>query len=107
MTIYDVKFYGVYYRYKLETSGVNIYAKKEEALAVPGFENLFFEVSALKEYLGKENVLKIEFEDGTCEYETMFYPFLYLDDGVWRNSGNTSTKDAFLTQYFKYVEKNN
>lgn len=106
MSIYDVKFYGVYFHYKLEFSDVAIYQTKKQVHAVPGFENLFFEVTVLKEYKGQKDVLKLEFEDGTCEYETLEYPFKYLEDGVWKNSHNTATPEKFMKLYFSMILNN-
>jgi len=102
VNIYDVKLYGVYFQYKLEFSGVNMYARKEDVHSVPGFDNSFFEVTVLKEYEGKKDVLKLEFENGEVAYETLNYPFLYMDmdDNVWRKSSDTSTPDAFMKTYF-------
>ena len=96
MTNYDVRFYGVYFHYKSEFSGVNMYQTKEQRHAVPGFENLFFEATALKEFGGRKDVLKLEFEDGTCEYETLNSPFEYLEDGIWKKSHNTDAPEAFI-----------
>ena len=107
MTIYDVKFYGVYFRYKLEFSGVNIFSKKEVVHAVPGFDNYFFEVTVLKEYQGKKDVLKLEFADGEIAYETLNYPYMYMDveDNVWRISNDTSTVEAFMKTYLANITK--
>lgn len=107
MTIYDVKFYGVYFRYKLEFSGVNIYSKKELRHAVPGFENSFFEVTVLREYEGKKDVLKLVFEDGEVAYETLNYPYLYVDteDNIWRKSNDISTPEAFMKAYLAETQK--
>lgn len=100
--LYDLKFYGVYYRYKMEFSGVSIFSKKEEVHAIPGFENSFFEISVLKEYKGKKDVLKLDFDDGEIAYETLYYPYLYMDmkNRVWRKSMDVSTREAFMKEYF-------
>ena len=102
LDLYELKFYGVYYHYKMEFSGVNIVSKKEEVHAIPGFENSFFEVKVLKEYEGKKDVLKLEFSDGEIAYETLNYPYLYKDvaNNVWRKSKDTSTPEAFMKAYF-------
>ena len=101
VSIYEVRYYGVFFRYKLEFSGVNIYTRKEELHRVPGFENSFFEITVLEEYEGKKDVLKLEFEDGELAYETLNYPFLYLDikDNVWKKSNDRSTPEAFMKAY--------
>lgn len=107
MSIYDVKFYGVYFRHKLEFSGVNIFARKEDVHATPGFDNFFFKISVLKEYKGKQDVLKLVFENGDESYETLKYPFLFWDieDNIWRESKDTSTSEAFMKAYFESVSK--
>lgn len=103
MTIYDVKFYGVYFYYKAEFSSVTMYQTKEQVHTIPGFENLFFDVIVLKEFEGKNNVLKLEFEDGTYKHETLEYPFEYLEDGKWKKSHNTVVSDAFMKLYFSIL----
>ena len=107
MNIYDVKFYGVYFHYKMEFSGVNIFAKKEDVRVVSSFENSFFQVSVLKEYEGQKDVLKLEFENGEAAYETLNAPYLYMDmeDKVWKNSNDTSTPEAFMKTYLAIQAK--
>ena len=107
MTIYDVKFYGVYFSYKFEFTGVNIFARKEDVHCIPSFDNSFFEVTVLKEYKGQSNVLKLAFQDGEQAYETLNAPFLYLDmyKDVWRESRDTSTPEAFMKVYLEYIAK--
>lgn len=102
LELYDLKFYGVYYHYKMEFSGVNIFSRKEAVQAVPGFENSFFEITVLKEFEGKKDVLKLEFQDGELAYETLNYPYLYMDmeDNIWRKSNDISTPEAFMKTYF-------
>ena len=104
MTIYDVKFYGVWFHYKMEFSDVIICSRREDVHAVPGFDNEFFEVTVLKEYDGKQDVLKIEFKNGETTYKTLNYPYLYLnlEDKVWRKSCDTSTQQAFMKAYFSF-----
>ena len=101
MNIYDVKFYGVYFRYKQEFSGVSIYTRKELVHLVPGFENSFFEIRVLKEYEGQKDVLKLEFENGEIAFETLNYPFVFMDleDSIWRKSNDASTPEAFMKAY--------
>ncbi len=103
MTMYDVKFYGVHFYYESEFSDVSIYATKEEAHPVPGFSNRLFEVVVLKEHEGQQDVLKLEFEDGTCEYKTLYAPYLYFDDGKWRKAPNASTPEEFMKAYLKML----
>ena len=107
MSIYDVKFYGVYFRYKFDFSGVNIFARKEDMYCIPSFENSFFEVTVLKEYKGQQDVLKLVFEDGEETYETLYYPFVFWDteDNLWKESKNKSTPDAFLKAYLEFATK--
>ena len=106
MTIYDVKFYGVYFSYKLEFSGVNIFTSKERVHVVPGFENELFEITVLKEFEGKEDVLKLEFANGEVAYETLNAPYLYKDmeDGIWKLSHDTSTPETFMKAYLMFNE---
>ncbi|MBQ8043815.1 MAG: hypothetical protein IJ272_06685 [Clostridia bacterium] len=101
MSIYDVKFYGVYFRYKLEFSGVRIFARKEDVHITPGFDNSFFEVTVVKEYQGKNDVLKLAFENGEEAYETLKFPYLFWDveDNVWRESKDTTTPEEFMKAY--------
>lgn len=101
MSIYDVKFYGVYFRYKFEFSGVNIFARKEDVHCVPSFDNSFFEITVLEEYQGKNDVLKLVFQNGEEAYETLRFPYLYLDmeDNVWKESKDKSTPEAFMAAY--------
>lgn len=101
--LYDLKFFGVYYQYKMEFSGVCISHKKEEVHAIPGFENSFFEVTVLKKYKGKKDVLKLEFKNGDVAYETLYYPYLYVDaeDNIWRKSNDISTPEVFMKAYLR------
>lgn len=102
--IYDEKFYGVYFQYKLELSGINIFIRKEDVMGMPGFDNSFFEAVLLKEYEGKKNVIKLEFKDGEIAYETLFYPYLYwdMDDKKWKKSNNIDTPEEFMKAYLMW-----
>lgn len=107
MSIYDVKFYGVYFRYKFDFSGVSMFVRKEDMHCIPGFNNSFFEITLLKEYRGKQDVLKLVFENGEEAYETLKFPYLFWDmeDNVWKESKNKSTPEEFMKTYFESVSK--
>lgn len=90
----------------MDHSGVIVYEKKEGCHAVPGFENLFFEVTLLKEYMGRENVLKIVFNDGDEEYETLNHPYMFLSHGTWLKSHKPLTPHAFTKLLIEMRLKN-
>ena len=100
MCIYDVRFYGVYFHSESGLSGINLHTTKKEVHKVPRFENLLFEIALLREYEGKKDVLKIEFEDGTSRYETLNAPYRILKNGVWETSCDTSIPEEFGKQYY-------
>lgn len=104
INIYDEKFHGVFFRYKLELSGINIFVRKQDVKGMPGFENSFFDIILLEEFEGKNNVLKLEFEEGEIAYETLYYPYLYWDmnDELWKKSNDTSTPEEFMKTYLNW-----
>ena len=99
--LYTVRYYGVHIQYKNEFSDTQIYETKELRHAVPGFENSFFEITVLKEYEGKKEVLKLEFEDGEVAYETLRSPYYYWNPqfSKWVKAYDNSTSEAFKKVY--------
>lgn len=99
--LYTVRYYGVQIQYKNEFSDTQIYETKELRHAVPGFENSFFEITVLKEYEGKKEVLKLEFEDGEVAYETLRSPYYYWNPqfSKWVKAYANSTAEAFKKVY--------
>jgi len=98
-TIYDTKIYGVYYYYQKEFEGVVMWQDWNQCHSIPGFSNLFFEASVLKEYQNKKDVLKIKFKNGVCKYFTLSYPWFTWDKVRWKRIKNYKFPDAFWKVY--------
>ena len=93
--IYEVRYFGVYFIYRY-FSGIDLYRSKEERIIKQEYSSTLFEVRLLKEYKGKEDVLEIKFEDGTSEYETLYEPALYYEDGMWKKASYREIEKEFL-----------
>lgn len=97
-TIYDVQYIGVYYSYKMEFSGIDLFKTREDVKVNLSFENTFFKVKAIKEFEGKKDILKIEFDDGTIEYETLYEPGMFYDNDKcsWEETEYRKIPEKFL-----------
>ena len=110
MTIYDLKLYGVCfprligdYRISLSQDMEKVYAKAPKEYR--------FEVTALKQYGSKQDVLQLQFVDGHTEYITLYEPTMYMDEGEWRATKSKNVAEKFLSVYnelkeFEALEKN-
>ena len=96
--IYGRRYIGVYYQYKMKFSGVALFKTKSDVKVNVSFENLFFEVSLLREFEGKKDILLLEFEDGTTEYEKLFEPGMYYDKdkNTWEETAYREVPKKFL-----------
>lgn len=93
--IYSRTFYGYYYHNKIEFSGVELFAKKEDINHTP-FEELQMEVRLLKNFEGRENVIEIKFPNEEIEHETLFEPSMYYEDETWHKTSYRNTALAFI-----------
>ncbi len=97
MTIYDVKFYGLY-----ETDGNDVLkvemAKNEQTVLRKTGEKIF-SATVLKSFEGKEDVLMLTYRDGNCEYETLYEPTFYYENGEWQETQYREAQKAFLNAF--------
>ena len=101
MNIYDLKLYGV--RSLLLAGGDEVTLSQEVPLtygkATRGFM-FMFEVTVLKQYGSKQDVLQLQFVDGHTEYVTLHEPSMYLEeDGEWKLAKDRKVAEKFLAKY--------
>lgn len=96
MSIYDVKFYGAYVLNRRGICDVKV-AKSSDLRIRPG--SVTFELTVLKEFAGKKNVLRLQFKEGDVEYETLYDPGYFYEDGVWKETNCRQVQNAFLKTY--------
>ena len=106
MTIYDLKLYGVR---SLRLAGGDEVTLSQEVLTTYGKtsrEFMFvFEVTVLKQYGSKQDVLQLQFADGHTEYVTLYEPSMYLDeDGEWKLAKDRKVAEKFLAKYEELKE---
>ena len=105
MTIYDLKLYGAClprlageYKVALVENMEVLYGK------VPRDGQFVFEVTVLKEYGSKQDVLQLQFKDGHKEYMTLYEPAMYLESGEWRQAKSRNVAESFLEKYEELKE---
>ena len=97
---YNKKCYGVYFYYQDEFAGANVSFKEENRGKLPGFDNLLFEAILLAKYGGKNNVLKVSFDNRQEQYLTVEFPYLFFDSNkrIWKKAKNKAIPEAFKTE---------
>lgn len=105
MTIYDLKLYGVYSPRLAGEYKVTLVKNREEAYEkFPRDGTCVFEVTALKQYGSKQDVLQLQFVDGSTEYVTLYEPAMYLDKGEWKPAKERNVAERFLSKYQELQE---
>ena len=103
MTIYDLKLYGVHFPRLVGGTKAILSHNQIEAYGKAPHEYRF-EVTVLKEYGTKQDVLWLQFVDGHSEYITLYEPFMYLEDGEWKPAQHRNVAEAFLAKYNEIKE---
>ncbi len=104
MTIYDLKLYGVYFPQLVGGGHVRLSTERIEVRASRGYVYKF-EVTALKQYGTKQDVLELQFDDGHTEYITLYEPSMYLNEGEWKLAKDRIVAASFLSKYEELKEE--
>lgn len=97
MTMYDVKFYGVNWYYRI--GGDMLIMSPSVAIYNRSPVNARFEVTLLKQFGSKKDVLEIQYVMGEKEYVTLYEPTMYLDNGEWKETDDRRVPQKFLETY--------
>ena len=100
MTIYDVKFYGVCYPKLIGDFRLMLYQSMEgDYQKAP--QHFRFEVTLLKSFYGKKDVLQLQWVGRNVEYLTLQEPSMCFEDGMWHPCESSKVTKAFLEEYEK------
>lgn len=105
MTIYDVKFYGVYYPKSRFQYEIKMSENLKDVLRKESTQGQLFEVKVLNSFKGKKDILMLQFEDGTSEFETLYGRGYYYEDGVWKETNYRKAQEAFWMAYRRLSNK--
>lgn len=104
MSIYDVRLYGACCPSRWGRSYVFISNNIRQVLSKGALNEAIFEVTVLKSFEGKTDVLQLTYEDNSKAYETLYGEGYTYIDGEWKKGIIFPAANAFLDAYNKLAK---